>query len=200
MPRTKEQFEKIREETKGKILNSALELFARKGYSNTSISDIAKSAGVSKGLAYNYFDSKQKLIESVVEVLFVEIGQMFVALNEIKDPFDKLQKIIDLTFDWIKEKENFWRLYSTLLMQAETKKIVEKIAGNFMNEIFKETEKIFRKIKIKNPAAEAKIFGAILDGMSFHILFLGEQYPTDSMRKFLRKKYSREQLIIDNLP
>ena len=84
MPRTKEQFQKIRKETKTKILNSALELFARKGYSNTSISDIAKSAGISKGLAYNYFESKQNIIESVIEILFLEIGNMFVALEEIR--------------------------------------------------------------------------------------------------------------------
>ncbi len=47
MPRTKEQFEKIRKETRAKILNTALELFAKKGYSNTSISEIAKSAKIS---------------------------------------------------------------------------------------------------------------------------------------------------------
>jgi AcrR family transcriptional regulator len=198
MPRTKEQFRKIREVTKTKILNSALELFARKGYSNTSISDIAKSARISKGLAYNYFESKQNIVESVIEILFLEIGNMFVALENVKDPFDKIQKVIDSTFEMIKENEDFWRLYTSLLMQIETKEIVEKIAGNFMGEAFKELEKIFRKMKIKNPASEAKIFGAILDGISFHILFMGNEYPIEKMRKFFKKKYSREQLLIEN--
>ncbi len=196
MPRTKEQFQKIRENTKDKILNSALELFAQKGYSNTSISDIAKSAKVSKGLAYNYFENKQKLMEEVIHVLFIEIGKMFDAMEATKDPFEKIQIIIDLTFDWIIEKEDFWRLYSNLLMQIETKAIVEKVAGNFMDETFREMEKIFRKMKIRNPAAETKLFGAILDGISFHILFMGEKYPIEKMRKFLKSKYSKENLRV----
>ena len=53
MPRTKEQFEEIRSRTKQKILESALELFAEKGFKGTSISEIAKTANISKGLAYN---------------------------------------------------------------------------------------------------------------------------------------------------
>ena len=199
MPRTKEQFEKIREETKTKILNSALELFAHKGYSSTSISDIAKSAGISKGLAYNYFESKQNIIESVIQILFLEIGNMFLALEKIKDPFDKIENMIDSTFAMLKENEDFWRLYTSLIMQVETKEIVEKVAGNFMADAFKELEKIFRKMKIKNPASEAKIFGAILDGISFHILFMGNKYPIEKMRKFFKAKYSREQLMMENV-
>ncbi len=198
MPRTKEQFEKIRQETKGKILNTALELFAHKGYTNTSISEIAKTANISKGLAYNYFTSKEKLMEEIIRILFVEIDSMFVELNMIKDPYEKLHKIIDLTFDWVIENSSFWRLYTSLLMQEETKLIVEKVAGNYMLNFFKELEKIFRKVKIKNPAAEAKIFGAILDGVSFHILFLQKNYPVEKTRKFLKRKYSRENLYSRN--
>jgi len=195
MPRTKEQFEKIREETKGKILNTALELFAKKGYSKTSISEIAKSAKISKGLAYNYFESKEMLMEEVIKILFVEIGSMFSILETTKDPFEKVQVMIDLMFDWLEDKEDFWRLYASLLMQEEIKETVEKISENFLEEMFKEMEKIFRKMKIKNPASEAKMFGAILDGMGFHILFMGNSYPVKKMRKFLKNKYSRENLL-----
>ena len=195
MPRTKEQFEKIRQKTKSKILNTALKLFANKGYANTSISEIAKTANISKGLAYNYFASKEMLVEEVIKILFIEIDAMFIELNMIKDPYEKLHKIIDLTFDWVIENSSFWRFYTSLLMQDETKLIVEKVAGNYMLDFFKELEKIFRKVKIKSPAAEAKIFGAILDGVSFHILFLQKKYPVEKTRKFLKKKYSKENLL-----
>jgi AcrR family transcriptional regulator len=196
MPRTKEQFEKIRQETRAKILNTALELFAKNGYSKTSISDIAKSAKISKGLIYNYFESKQKLMEEVIQILFIEIGNMLVILDFIKDPYKKLHKIIDLTLDWVTGNADFWRLYATLLMQEETKTIVQSVAGNFMEELFKEMEKIFSEIKIKNPSAEARIFGAILDGVSFHILFMGDLYPIEETRLFLKEKYSKVGLDI----
>ena len=62
-PRTKQQFEDIREEKRSLIMKVALELFAEEGYHNTSISKIASRAGISKGLLYNYFDSKEDLIK-----------------------------------------------------------------------------------------------------------------------------------------
>ena len=49
----KERFEEMRQRSEEKILAVALELFATKGYKNTSISDIAKKANISKGLMYN---------------------------------------------------------------------------------------------------------------------------------------------------
>ena len=49
MPRTKEQFEEIREKTKAQILKASLELFAENGFKGTSISDIAKMQEFLKG-------------------------------------------------------------------------------------------------------------------------------------------------------
>lgn len=195
MPRSKEQFQIIREETKTKILNSSLELFAQKGYSNTSISDIAKFAKISKGLAYNYFESKEKLMEEVIKMLFIEISSIFIEVDEIKDPFEKLHKMIDLTFGLIEEKDSVWRLYTKVLLQPETISIVEKISGNFMDDLFKALGKIFRKAKVKNPYLEAKLFGALLDGISFHVLVMGDKYPLSKTKEFFKKKYSRENLI-----
>jgi len=42
-------------------MNTALQLFENNGYESTSISKIALTAGVSKGLMYNYFPSKVAL-------------------------------------------------------------------------------------------------------------------------------------------
>ncbi len=47
-PRTKAQFEEIRQKSRENIENIALELFALKGYHATSISQIAKKAGISR--------------------------------------------------------------------------------------------------------------------------------------------------------
>ena len=40
------------------LLNTAMELFARQGYEETSMSDIARAAGVAQGLCYRYFQTK----------------------------------------------------------------------------------------------------------------------------------------------
>jgi AcrR family transcriptional regulator len=58
-----EQREKRRQE----ILESALDLFIRKGYAATKISDIAKDVGMSVGLLFHYFESKEKLYENLIQ-------------------------------------------------------------------------------------------------------------------------------------
>ena len=65
------------------------------------------------------------------------------------------------------ENENFWKLYSSFLMQPDVQEVAGKIFGNLFPEMFKEIENVFRKAKIKNAAKKAKLFGAILDGLGF---------------------------------
>jgi AcrR family transcriptional regulator len=48
------------------ILDGAYELFMRHGFDTTSMGDIAKEAGVSKGTLYVYFDSKERLFHELV--------------------------------------------------------------------------------------------------------------------------------------
>ena len=60
----------IREEQKEQrsalIIDKAIELFAKKGYLDTKIGDIAKAADMSVGLMFHYFESKEKLFEEIV--------------------------------------------------------------------------------------------------------------------------------------
>jgi AcrR family transcriptional regulator len=55
------------EERRCQILDTALMIFAAKGFANTSIKDLANSAGISAGLMYHYFPSKEKLFEEAIE-------------------------------------------------------------------------------------------------------------------------------------
>ncbi len=50
------------------ILFTALELFIRKGYAATKISDIATAVGMSTGLLFHYFDSKEHLYEELIRM------------------------------------------------------------------------------------------------------------------------------------
>ena len=49
------------------ILDTAMELFAEKGYEDTSMADIARRMGVVQGLCYRYFDSKRVLFREAME-------------------------------------------------------------------------------------------------------------------------------------
>ena len=53
MPRTEEQNREKREAARGAILDAALSVFGEKGFDGATTADVAKAAGVSKGLVFN---------------------------------------------------------------------------------------------------------------------------------------------------
>ena len=53
--------------TKERILEVSLELFAQSGYLGTSMSDIAKQLGITKGALYKHYRSKQEILDRIVE-------------------------------------------------------------------------------------------------------------------------------------
>jgi AcrR family transcriptional regulator len=67
-PRNEEQNKQIRDERREQILQAALELFAKKGLAATKINDITTKAGLSYGLVYHYFTSKDEIFTTLVEI------------------------------------------------------------------------------------------------------------------------------------
>jgi AcrR family transcriptional regulator len=120
-PRTPEQFHEIREEKRNLIMHVALQHFANEGYFKTSINHIAKHAGISKGLMYNYFESKEALL---IEIINRSIGEISHYFDPDKDGYlseDKFELFIRKLFSILREKISFWRLFSQLLIQKDVR-------------------------------------------------------------------------------
>ena len=66
-PRGMEQNEQMRAEAHAKISAAALEVFAEYGYHGATMRQIAKAAGLSGGLVYHYFPSKEKIFRRLVD-------------------------------------------------------------------------------------------------------------------------------------
>jgi AcrR family transcriptional regulator len=139
-PRTQEQFEEMREERKALIMNVALEHFAKEGYHKTTISHIARHAGMSKGLMYNYFTSKESLL---FEIIMRSVNEMYSDFDRNKDGYlteEEFEFFIRRLFMMMKEKKTFWRLIFQLVMQNEVR---EKLVNMFPSSgIFMEENKI----------------------------------------------------------
>ena len=60
------RFRRRKEARPAEITEAALEAFAEKGYDATRVDDVAKRAGVSKGLLYLYFKTKEELFKAVI--------------------------------------------------------------------------------------------------------------------------------------
>lgn len=63
-------------EAKERILRASIELFSKKGFDATSVTEIAQSAEVTKALIYYYFRSKEEIMDSLVQSLLDKITSM----------------------------------------------------------------------------------------------------------------------------
>jgi AcrR family transcriptional regulator len=125
-PRTKEQIEEIRDEKKTLIMDVALEHFAGEGYYLTTINHIAKHAGISKGLMYNYFESKEALLLEIIHRSIKEAYSYFDINNDgflTEEEFEFFVRRISLMY---REKKAFWQLFVQLLMQKEVRETFTK--------------------------------------------------------------------------
>jgi AcrR family transcriptional regulator len=77
------RFQRRKEDRPAEITEAALAAFAEKGYAATRVDDVAKRAGVSKGLLYLYFKTKEDLFKAVIRS-FVEprITDLSTSLDE----------------------------------------------------------------------------------------------------------------------
>ena len=93
-PRTKEQFELIRENKKEQIILAAIECFGTQGYYSVTISQLAKYAGISKGLLYNYYASKDELLIAIHKKAFIMLYDKINYDVEMTDtPLDRCKKM-----------------------------------------------------------------------------------------------------------
>ena len=116
-PRTSQQFETIRQEKTKLILDTALELFAEKGFHQTSISDITRKAGISKGLLYNYFGSKDEVLRSIIQTGYDAAYDNLDLNGDHTMAKEEFVHFLRITFSSVRENPKFWKLYSALVMQ-----------------------------------------------------------------------------------
>lgn len=116
----KEAFERITEERKNKILEVGIEEFSSKGYANANINVIARNAGISVGLMYKYFATKEDLF-----ITCISRGMQILdsALGEIMASGDKLlvkaEKLIRATCELSRKNKNYIKLYNEISAERD---------------------------------------------------------------------------------
>jgi len=120
------------EERRLQILDTALSVFANKGFANTTIKDIADAAGISAGLMYHYFPGKEQLLESAVEYNSF-LPQFREILNDTKDKnYREVLKNITLRFINLLEQKNM--IVKIFLQEGFSNENVQKVWSNLAND------------------------------------------------------------------
>src|SRR6185295_6794426 len=76
------------------ILRAATQVFARNGYFNSKVADIARAADVADGTVYLYFKSKEEILHSIFDQNMAEaIDAGRKLIEDVPDPREKLRRI-----------------------------------------------------------------------------------------------------------
>jgi AcrR family transcriptional regulator len=125
-------------QTKDALVRAAQEVFARDGFVNARIADIAVEAGTAHGSFYTYFESKDAIFREAISAV---IGEIFAAssVREV-DPDDAVGRIAEANKRFLAAYGRNWRLMAVLEQAAAS------------NESFKELHKNLRHVYVDRAA------------------------------------------------
>ncbi|MEP9409403.1 TetR/AcrR family transcriptional regulator [Peribacillus frigoritolerans] len=185
MPRTPEENDRIRQASKEKIRAAAMELFIKQGYYATSISDIAKQAGISKGLLYNYYKGKEELLSEMVEARIKEVVEVMEEAFTLNTPREQLEHIINGAIDNILQKPEVHRFYLHLQTQPESDEELIKYSHLILEENARQFEfqcKIFESMGEKDPRKRSLYFSSVLQGIMLMISTYQQGFPVEEIK------------------
>lgn len=169
-------------EKQEKILQSALELFAKEGFHATSTSKVARHAGVSEGLIFRHFENKEGLLQAILDEGERRIKVLFIDIIMDNDPKEVIRKTIAMIGRIDESDYDFWKLQFKLKWELE-------VSGDQKMEPLKMAlVNAFSKLKYDEPELEAGLILLFLDGLSSSVL-KGSSVDAEAMIQFLLKKY-----------
>lgn len=189
MPRTPEQFKQIRTDRRADILEAALHVFAEEGYHAASISKVSKYAGVSKGLMYNYFKSKEDLLHELLhEIMYKEI-KIMEFLSEDKFTDDSLVQLIGRTFELLSEDPKHWKLYFVMSLQPEVRQVMMKDNADIIAYFSSKFTQYFQEKYGDSFESELSYFNTIFSGMKISYILDPLNYPIIKMKTKLINQF-----------
>jgi AcrR family transcriptional regulator len=176
----------IREEQKEKrrmeILDAGLDLFIRKGYAATKISDIAERAGMSTGLMFHYFSSKENLYEGLVKMGIS--GPMDIMATAGTDALEFFQRAVERIFHYLQTDPHTARMF-VLMTQAFFNEAAPQSVKDLLKDfdIYTQTARLIEKgqadgtIREGDSSALGLAFWSAIAGIAEHMAMKVDQIP-----------------------
>lgn len=168
-----------KKEKKDQIIEAAIREFARKGFSKTTINDIAKAAGIGKGTVYEYFSNKEEIVHETFRFFMHSMEPDFQAILISGVPAkEKLRQILD-AFSHSIDSEYHHELME-LMFEFWSEAIQDKDSKGVMFEEMVKFYQVYREIfadiiiegmgegsfrKDINPRSTAAMIVGTLDGL-----------------------------------
>lgn len=191
-PRNKSKNEEIRQEAMKKISVAAFSLIVRQGFEFTTISQIAKEAGVSKGLLYNYYKSKEALLEKLILDAMSQ-GEEVIGTIFSEDPIVTMENLIKWFFKEMRERPDQWRLITEVTLKIDKYKFVHDIVVAKMQGYISLIQQLLTQMGFEDAEAEARLLAALFDGIGMQALVIREDYPLNELEKIMINKFCKRK-------
>jgi len=186
---TKEGKENQTTDTRQSILNAASKLITEKGVKNTSLADIAKEVGISKGTLYYYYSTKDDIIYDITDIHLKQITEELLSWIATIENDATPEEILVVVFEKILKAETRGKLHLYLISDAA-------IGNNSLKERFKQRYREWRttlehgtrmvlKDKKVNYEMLSHIILAALDGFTIQQMIGVEKIPIKDIANIL---------------
>ena len=185
--------------TRAAILKSAMKVFLERGYSQASLTDIAKTAGYTRGAVYWHFEDKSEILEVLVSKFHDRfLYKQDEILCSSLDPMNKIKEIININFLELyrnKEFRDFIELtwFKTEIDQhaglLEGKTAITKIFNDTITQLFKEaSQECLIKEEI-DPELAALTIISLINGIYRGYFVFSDKLKTEEAGKSLIENY-----------
>lgn len=167
-PRSPEENRRARERTRQRLVSGSFRVFAEKGAHGASMSDIAETVGVSKGLAYHYFDSKEELLAAALEARLDRLLEVVEEVEAEPTPGRRLEVLTDRLIGQVTEEPEAFRLYLALSLEgAGSPALGPALEGlrERMERYLGEVRRLFEELGSPEPPVDALLFRSALLGL-----------------------------------
>jgi TetR/AcrR family transcriptional regulator, fatty acid metabolism regulator protein len=181
-----------------RIINAATKIFARKGFFQAKVSDIAREAQVADGTIYLYFENKDDILISLFEEQMKAVLENMIAQIAVeKDAVKKIEKFALTHLKLIELNKNMAEIIQVELRQSgkfmkeyKNEKFLQYL--NLISEIIKDGQDqgIFRKDIIPDIAKRA-FFGALDEMSRFWVLSSHKKYDIETAAKQISDYFLR---------
>lgn len=179
-----------RMDKKEQIIGVATQLFAERGFQNTSVSLICETAEVSKGLVFHHFKSKQELLREIFSRTTELIKDINAADPSCSTPQAQLKDMLESFFAGLAANKSLFQFNLNMMLQPFTRSILQDLIDKRAAFLLQSVRRIFEEIDPENALVLSYGFIAELDGMALHYFSIYEDYPLAEMKNHLLKKYT----------
>ena len=120
MARTTEQNERIRQNTRAKIPSAAIECFSQNGFGSTTMQDLATHAGISVGLLYRHYKTKDELYDALVDEAILGHEKMIERIENLS-PLEAMNILADDIVDELSKGYEFSQYMGVMLQKPSDK-------------------------------------------------------------------------------